>query len=61
MGVDIVAAGIGYEIRKNVSKNQPLNAYWARINVEELKREYDRIVKEAGVQFSPFLLHCVKF
>ncbi len=57
-GVDIVAAGIGYEIRKNVSKNQPLNAYWARINVEELKREYDRIVKEAGVQFSFFTTLC---
>lgn len=57
-GVNVVAAGIGYEIRKNVSGGTPLTAYWTPINVEELKREYDRILVEAGVQVSLFTTVC---
>ena len=53
-GENVLAAGIGYEIRKNVSKDIPLENYWTAIDVEELKREYDRIISEAGVQFSLF-------
>ena len=53
-GEHILASGIGLEIRKNVSRNIPLSHYWTPINTEELKREYDRIVTEAGVQFSFF-------
>ena len=53
-GVNVLADGIGFEIRKNVSKNYPLNSYWTTINTEELKREYDRIISEAGVEFSFF-------
>ena len=51
-GVNFLAAGIGLEVRKNVSKHIPLNTYWTSIDAEELKREYDRIVTEAGVDFS---------
>ena len=53
-GINVLANGIGMEIRKNVSKNKPLNSYWCTINHEELKREYDRIVTESGVKFSFF-------
>ena len=57
-GKTYLATGIGFEIRKNVSKHLPLNTYWANIDAEELKREYDRIVKEAGVEFSFFTTIC---
>ena len=53
-GENVLAAGIGYEIRKNVSKDIPLDAYWTAIDTEELKREYDRIITDAGVEFSLF-------
>lgn len=53
-GERLIADGIGLEIRKNVSKDQPLDARWGRIDAEELKREYDRIMTEAGVRFSFF-------
>lgn len=53
-GVNCLADGIGMEIRKNVSKEFPLNSYWTTIHVDELKREYDRIITEAGVKFSFF-------
>lgn len=56
--VNVVADGIGFEIRKNVSKNIPLNKYWTPINAEELKREYDRIITESGVKFSFFTTVC---
>lgn len=49
-GVNFLAAGIGLEIRKNVSKGFPLTTYWTTITPEELKREYDRILTEAGVK-----------
>ena len=53
-GERLIADGIGLEIRKNVSKVQPLDVRWGRIDAEELKREYDRIMTEAGVQYSFF-------
>ena len=53
-GINVLADGIGMEIRKNVSKHKPLNSYWTVINAEELKREYDRIITQAGVEFSFF-------
>lgn len=53
-GVNVLAAGIGFDIRKKVSKNIPLDAYWSSIDVEELKRVYDAEVAEAGVKFSFF-------
>ena len=53
-GENFLAAGIGLEIRKNVSRHIPLNKYWTSIDAEELKRELDRIVTEAGVEFSFF-------
>lgn len=57
-GENVLASGIGYEIRQNVSKNIPMDSYWTLINVEELKREYDRIVIETGVKFSFFTTLC---
>ena len=53
-GENILAAGIGLEIRKNVSRNIPVETAWTRIDPEELKREYDRILTEAGVEFQFF-------
>ena len=53
-GVNCLADGIGMEIRRNVSKETPYKALCATIHVEELKYEYDRIVREAGVKFSFF-------
>ena len=53
-GVNVLASGIGFDIRKNVSRAYPLNTYWTSIDPEELKREYDRVVIEAGVRFSFF-------
>ena len=53
-GVNVLASGIGFDIRKNVSRAYPLNTYWTSIDPEELKREYDRVVTDAGVQFSFF-------
>ena len=53
-GVNILAAGIGYEIRKNITHDMPLDSYWTTINTEELKREYDKIICDAGVEFSFF-------
>ncbi len=50
-GERILAAGIGAEIRSNVSRHVPIGQYWTPIQAEELKREYDRIVAEAGVDF----------
>lgn len=57
-GVHVLASGIGYEIRKAVSKEIPLNTYWTPLNVEELKREYDRIMVESGVVFRFFTTLC---
>ncbi len=57
-GVNVLASGIGFEIRKNISKHIPLNTYWTSIDAEELKREYDRIMIQAGVDFSFFTTVC---
>jgi len=57
-GVNVLAAGIGLEIRKNVSAKHPVSTYWTSIDAEELKREYDRIVTEAGVDFLFFTTLC---
>ena len=53
-GVNMLAGGIGLEVRKRVSGAYPLNKYWTPIDPEELKREYDRLITEAGVKFSFF-------
>lgn len=50
-GVNLLAAGIGAEIRSNVSRHVPISQHWTPIQAEELKREYDRIVTDAGVDF----------
>lgn len=50
-GANLLAAGIGAEIRSHVSRDVPITQAWTPIHAEELKREYDRIVAEAGVEF----------
>lgn len=50
-GVNMLCSGIGLEIRKNVSRHIPLEQYWTPVDHEELKREYDRILEQAGVKF----------
>ncbi len=54
----VYSRGIGFEIRKQVSKEYPLDSYWTPINAEELKRTYDKAVKDAGVKFSFFTTVC---
>ena len=46
----LLCGGIGMEIRKQVSKQFPPETYWTPIEAEELKRTYDAIVQEAGVE-----------
>jgi len=57
-GVNITCAGVGLEIRKNISRDTPIETYWTSIDAEELKREYDRILTEAGVTFLFFTMLC---
>ena len=53
-GVHPVVGGIGREIRQQVSQEVPINSYWTAIDLEELKRVYDRMITEAGISFSFF-------
>ncbi len=57
-GVNILAQGIGMEVRKQISKDIPLEEKWCPIRVEELKRTYDSMMTKAGVQFSFFTTLC---
>ncbi len=57
-GENMLCSGIGLEIRKNVSRDIPLEQYWTPVDHEELKREYDRILQEAGVDFLFFATLC---
>lgn len=57
-GENMLCSGIGLEIRKNISKHVPLEQYWTPVDPEELKREYDRILCEAGVKFLFFTTLC---
>ena len=57
-GVNDVVGGIGREIRNLVSTNYPIETYWTPIDMEELKRVYDRLVSEAGVGFTFFTSVC---
>ena len=52
-GENIISGGIGYEIRKRLAGSTPLRN-WTTLNIEELKREYDKIITESGVEFSFF-------
>lgn len=52
-GENILASGIGYEIRQRLVGSTPLRN-WTTLDIEELKREYDKIITESGVEFSFF-------
>lgn len=49
-GVNMLCDGIGMEIRRRVSKTVAPETYWTPIDAEELKRTYDALVQEAGVE-----------
>ncbi len=49
-GKNMLCQGLGMEIRKQVSKTIPVETYWTSIDAEELKRVYDAMVQEAGVE-----------
>lgn len=49
-GKHMLCGGIGMEIRRKVSKQVPPETYWTSIEAEELKRVYDDLVTEAGVE-----------
>lgn len=57
-GVRDIVGGIGREIRGQISANCPIETYWTPIDLEELKRVYDRLVTEAGVKYSFFTSVC---
>ena len=57
-GVNVLAAGIGCEIRKMVSRDVPLDTYWTPIRVEELKRAYDEVMAASSVEYSLFTKLC---
>ncbi|MBQ8509495.1 MAG: FAD-dependent oxidoreductase [Clostridia bacterium] len=57
-GVNVLASGIGWELRKLVSRDVPLNSYWTPIKVEELKKAYDKMMTQSGVKFSFFTTVC---
>lgn len=57
-GVHVLCAGIGMEIRRQVSTHVPTNTYWTPIDAEELKRTYDRVTTDAGVKVLFFTTVC---
>lgn len=57
-GEHVLAAGVGLEIRRRVSKQYPLSTYWTSIEPEELKRAYDAVMEESGVDFLFFTTLC---
>lgn len=52
-GENIISGGIGYEIRERLAGSTPLRN-WTTLNIEELKREYDKIITESCIEFSFF-------
>ena len=57
-GVHDIVGGIGREIRRQICRKVPENAKWTPIDVEELKRAYDRLLTESGAKFSLFTTVC---
>lgn len=57
-GVNMLASGIGLDIRKKVSKDIPVDSYWTAINTEELKRVYDDEIVNSGADCSFFTTVC---
>ncbi len=62
-GVNTVASGIGYEIKQALKNSVRVNpsgwgGRWSTIDAEELKHEYDRVLKSENVDFSFFTSVC---
>ncbi len=62
-GVNTVASGIGFEIKQSLKNTVPVNSSdwgsrWSIIDTEELKREYDRLLKSENISFSFFTSVC---
>lgn len=52
-GENVLVSGIGYEIRQRLTRSTPLRN-WTTLDIEELKREYDKIIEESGIDYSFF-------
>lgn len=62
-GLNTVASGIGFEIRQALKNTVPVNSSewgsrWSTIDAEELKREYDKLLKSENVDFCFFTSVC---
>lgn len=57
-GERVLAAGIGLELRRMVSDTDPIKDQWPVIDAEDLKRAYDTIMQESGVDFLFFTTMC---
>lgn len=57
-GVNILASGIGMEVRNKVSDTDALSTYWTAYNIEQLKRVYDEMLKDSGADFTFFTTVC---
>lgn len=57
-GIHTVVGGIGLEIRRQISRGVPLSSYWTPIDIEELKRVYDKLMSESGAKFTFFTSVC---
>ncbi len=57
-GVNILASGIGMEVRNKVSDTDALSTYWTVYNIEQLKRVYDKMLKDSGADFTFFTTVC---
>ena len=57
-GVNLLAAGIGSEIRARVSKDIPIESKWTPLKVEEFKRALDGLMKESTVTYTFFTTLC---
>lgn len=57
-GKNIVASGVGLEIRQKALADIPIETYWSAFNCEALKRAYDDIITESNVRLSLFTTVC---
>lgn len=53
-GVNLVASGIGSEIRARVAKDIPITSRWTPLKVEEFKLALDSIMAESSVEYAFF-------
>ena len=57
-GVNVLASGIGLELRNAAAPDLPVSTYWTPIRAEALKRACDTLAVESGIEFSFFTRVC---